>query len=82
MRVGPSRLISTAESSGESKATAAAEWMTMSQLAKIATVGVVEAEPVAADVAADGHDPAGDHLLERFVGAAPARRAGGRRRCS
>ena len=30
MRDGPSRLISTAESSGESNDTAAAEWMTMS----------------------------------------------------
>ena len=34
MRVGPSRLISTAESSGESNDTVAAEWMTMSQLAR------------------------------------------------
>ena len=31
IRVGPSRLISTAESSGESNDTVAAEWMTMSQ---------------------------------------------------
>ena len=36
MRVGPSRLTSTALSSGESKATVAAEWMTMSQLASVA----------------------------------------------
>ena len=36
MRDGPSRLISTAESSGESNDTAAAEWITVSQLAKIA----------------------------------------------
>ena len=34
MRVGPSRLISTAESSGESNDTVAAEWMTTSQEAK------------------------------------------------
>ena len=36
MRVGPSRLISTAESSGESNDTAAAEWMTTSQVARTA----------------------------------------------
>ncbi len=36
MRDGPSRLISTAESSGESKATVAAEWITTSQLASVA----------------------------------------------
>jgi len=36
MRTGPSRLISTAELSGESNDTAAAEWMTVLQLAKIA----------------------------------------------
>ena len=36
IRDGPSRLISTAESSGESNDTAAAEWITVSQLAKIA----------------------------------------------
>ena len=36
MRDGPSRLISTAESSGESNETAAAEWITMSHEAKAA----------------------------------------------
>jgi hypothetical protein len=36
IRVGPSRLISTAESSGESNDTAAAEWMTTSQEARTA----------------------------------------------
>ena len=36
MRVGPSRLTSTAPSMGASKLTVAAEWMTMSQLAQIA----------------------------------------------
>ena len=36
MRVGPSRLISTAESSGESNDTAAAEWMTTSHDASTA----------------------------------------------
>ena len=36
MRDGPSRLISTAESSGESNETAAAEWMMMSHEAKVA----------------------------------------------
>ena len=36
IRLGPSRLTSTALSSGESKATVAAEWMTTSQLASVA----------------------------------------------
>ena len=36
MRTGPSRLTSTAWFSGESKLTVAAEWITTSQLAKIA----------------------------------------------
>ena len=36
MRVGPSRLISTAESSGESNDTAAAEWITTSHEASTA----------------------------------------------
>ena len=36
MRTGPSRLISTAESSGESNATAAAEWITVSHVANSA----------------------------------------------
>src|SRR3954471_19094650 len=36
MRVGPSRLISIADVSGESNETVAAEWMTMSAVAKIA----------------------------------------------
>ena len=53
MRVGPSRLISTAEVERESKPTAAAEWMTMSQVANVRAVGLVEAEPVGADIAAD-----------------------------
>ena len=47
MRVGPSRLISTAESSGESNDTAAAEWMTMSHDGEHGPVGVVQAEAVA-----------------------------------
>ena len=40
MRVGPSRLISTAESSGESNDTAAAEWMTMSHDGEHGAVGL------------------------------------------
>ena len=36
MRVGPSRFTSTAESSGESNETAAAEWITMSHVASTA----------------------------------------------
>ncbi len=58
MRDGPSRLISTAESSGESNDTAAAEWMTMSQRREDRAVGVVQAEAVAGDVAGDRADPA------------------------
>ncbi len=46
-RIGPSRLTSTAPSSGESNETVAAEWMTMSQLASTARPAVVEAEAVA-----------------------------------
>ena len=44
---GPSRLISTARSSGESNDTVAAEWMTTSAVAKIARSCVGQAEPVA-----------------------------------
>ena len=67
MRVGPSRLTSTAPSSGESNDTVAAEWMTMSQEASAARPGVVEAEPVGADVAGDHCDPPGDHLVEALA---------------
>ena len=56
-RLGPSRFTSTAPSSGASKLTAAAEWMTMSQLASSPAAGVVEAEPVSSDVAGDGREP-------------------------
>ena len=52
-RVGPRRLISTAESSGESNDTVAAEWMTMSQRGEDRPVVVAEAQAVAADVAGD-----------------------------
>ncbi len=51
MRVGPRRLTSTAESSGESNATVAALWMTMSHDGERGAPGVVEVEPVAADIA-------------------------------
>ena len=54
---GPSRLISTAPSSGESKLTVAAEWMTTSAAASAAAAVVVEAEAVAADVAGDDPHP-------------------------
>ena len=65
MRVGPSRLTSTAPSSGESKLTVAAEWMTMSQAAQRGPALVVEAEAVAADVAGDDLHPAGDDARRR-----------------
>ena len=65
MRVGPSRLTSTALSSGESKATVAAEWITMSQPASVGPVGLVEAEAVGADVAGDRAHTARRHLVER-----------------
>ncbi len=68
MRVGPSRLISTALSSGESNATAAAEWITMSQLGHDVAVLGTEPETVGADVAGDCSDPACDHRLERLGG--------------
>ena len=45
IRTGPSRLISTAESSGLSKLTAAAEWMTMSQEAKTARSASLRPRP-------------------------------------
>ena len=67
MRLGPSRLTSTAGSSGESKDTVAAEWMTMSQDAEGGAAGVVEAEPVGADVAGDRRDPSGDQLGEAVL---------------
>ena len=53
-------MISTAESSGESNDTAAAEWITVSQLAKIARSASFEAEAVAGDVAGDRGDPTRD----------------------
>ena len=49
----------------------------MSHEARALAAGVVEAEPVGADVAGDHLDPAGDHLVERRP-ATEARRAGGR----
>ena len=45
MRVGPIRLISTAESRGESKLTAAAEWMTTSTLQKVARSASLSPSP-------------------------------------
>ena len=65
MRVGPSRLISTAESSGESNDTVAAEWMTTSQDGEHGAVGVGEPEAVGADVAGDRRDAPRRHLVER-----------------
>ncbi len=59
MRVGPSRLTSTAPSSGESKLTVAAEWITMSHEARVAASGVVEPEAVGADVARRSPAPGG-----------------------
>ena len=47
-RSGPARLVSTARSKGLSKATDAAEWIRMSQLAKSASVSGVAASPSAA----------------------------------
>ena len=64
MRVGPSRLTSTARSSGESKLTVAAEWMTVSHVARSGPAGLVEAEAVGGDVAADDLHPAVDHGVE------------------
>ena len=66
MRVGPSRLISTAESSGESNDTAAAEWITTSHEASTARSASFEPEPVGADVAGDRRDPPRRHLVERL----------------
>ena len=64
MRLGPSRLTSTAPSSGESKATVAAEWMTMSQVASAARPASSRPRPSAAHVAGDDRDPAVDHGVE------------------
>ena len=75
MRTGPSRLTSTAVSSGESNDTVAAEWMTMSQDASSARPVVVEAEPVGADIAGDGGDPAGDLGVEVAAAAVVSRRS-------
>ena len=47
-RSGPARLVSTARSKGLSKATDAAEWMRMSQLASSASVSGAAARPSAA----------------------------------
>ena len=74
MRVGPSRLISTAESSGESNDTAAAEWMTMSHDGEHGPVGLRQPEAVGADVAGDRRDPPRRHLVERLAAAAHSAR--------
>ncbi len=67
MRVGPSRLISTAPSRGASKATVAAEWITMSHVASTARSALVEAEAVGPDVAGDHLHPPGGHLGEALA---------------
>ena len=55
MRVGPSRLTSTARVERASRSeTVAAEWMTMSQPASSGPARLVEAEAVGADVAGHG----------------------------
>ncbi len=64
MRVGPSRLTSTAASRGESKETVAAEWMTMSAGGERGPTLVVEAQAVGADVARHRGDPPVDRGLE------------------
>ena len=79
MRVGPSRLISTADVSGESNDTVAAEWMTMSALANDRPVGVAEAEPVGADVAGDRGDAAIGHRPEGLAARVAVVRAARRR---
>ena len=74
MRIGPSMLTSTAPSSGESKATVAAEWMTVSQAASAARPASSRPESVGADVAGDRAHPARGHLGEPVlaeVGAQP-----------
>ena len=68
IRVGPSRLISTALSRGESNATAAAEWITMSQPVNVARSASLRPRPsVLTSPATATHAP-GDHRLERFRG--------------
>ena len=56
-REGPSRLTSTAVSKGASKATAAAEWTTMSRCCEQFDPRIVEAETLRRDVASDGGEP-------------------------
>ena len=68
---GPSRLTSTAVSSGESKLTVAAEWTTTSHPESRRSPVLVEAEPVLPDVAGDGGDPGGDLLVEALAVARP-----------
>ena len=64
MRVGPSRLISTAWSSGESKETVAAEWMTTFDSGEDGAGSLVESESVGGDVTGDRGDPTRAHLRE------------------
>ena len=61
---GPSRLTSTAVSRGESKLTAAAEWMTMSHSDSRLQALVVEAQPVGGHVAGHRRYPGGHLGLE------------------
>ena len=56
-RVGPRRLISTALSSGESKLTVAAEWITVEHEARVSSDGAVEPQAVDAHVARHHEDP-------------------------
>ncbi len=63
-RDGPSRLTSTAVSRGESKLTAAAEWITMSHSESSCDPVVVEAEPVGGHVAGHRGDPGGHLVVE------------------
>ena len=60
-RDGPSRLTSTAESRGESKLTAAAEWMTTSHSDRRCRPSCVQAEAVGGHITGHGGHPGG-HL--------------------